>query len=122
MEDGVGRLRSRRQDRREGGVGVRRRDRLLTAQMRPGCMRRVALGALLAAGAAQAGQLVCKDKIIDTGSTAAQVLAACGEPVSRKVGTETVRDAGARGGGEIHQSTVETWRYERHSRKLTTLV
>jgi hypothetical protein len=81
-----------------------------------------ALTALLLAASAQAGQLVCKDKIIDTGTTAAQVLAACGEPVSKKVENETVRDAGARAAGEVHQSTVEIWRYERHSRKLTTLV
>jgi hypothetical protein len=81
-----------------------------------------ALTLLLAAAAAQAGQLVCKDKIIGINTSAADVLAACGEPVSKSVATETVRDAGARGAGEVHQSTVEVWRYERHSRKLTTLV
>jgi Protein of unknown function (DUF2845) len=39
-----------------------------------------AVAALLVAGTAEAGQLVCKDKIIDTGTTAAELLAACGEP------------------------------------------
>ena len=87
--------------------------------------RRVRLGAvaaLLVAASVQAGQLVCKDRIIDTGTTAAQLLAACGEPVSKQVETATVRDAGARGSGDVHPSTVEIWRYERHSRKLTTYV
>jgi hypothetical protein len=84
------------------------------------------IGALAAlaslAGAARAGELVCKDKIIGINASAAEVLAACGEPVSKQAETGTVRDAGARGAGDVHQSTVEVWRYERHSRKLTTLV
>ena len=88
--------------------------------------RRVAgIGALVAlcgACAAQAGEFVCKDKIIGINTSAADVLAACGEPVSKEVETGTVREAGARGAGDVHASTVEIWRYERHSRKLTTLV
>jgi hypothetical protein len=80
------------------------------------------LAALVVAISAQAGQLVCKDRIIDTGTTAAELLAACGEPVSRQTESETLRDAGARGAGDVRQSIVEIWRYERHSRKLTTFV
>jgi hypothetical protein len=87
-----------------------------------GGARVTALTALLVAGAAQAGQLVCKDKIIEVGTTAAQLLAACGEPVAKQAQTATLRDPGARGGGDVHQSEVETWRYERHSRRLTTFV
>jgi hypothetical protein len=86
------------------------------------CMRVGAAAALLVAGSAQAGQLVCKDRIIGIGTSAAELLAACGAPVSKQAESATVRDAGARGAGDVHQSTVETWRYERHSRPLTTVV
>ena len=87
-----------------------------------GVVRAGAVAALLVAGSAEAGQLVCKDKIIGTGTSAAELLAACGEPVSKQAESATVRDAGARGAGDVHQSTVETWRYERHSRQLATVV
>ena len=90
--------------------------------MNPGGLGLGALLTLCVAATTQAGLLICKDKIIGTGTPAAEVLAACGEPVSKKVETRTVRDAGARGSGEIQQSTFETWRYQRHSRKLATLV
>jgi hypothetical protein len=72
---------------------------------RPG--RLGALAALLLAGTPQAGQLVCKDEIVDSGTTAAELLAARGEPVSKQVETDAVRDAGVRGAGDAHQSTVE---------------
>jgi hypothetical protein len=65
--------------------------------MNPTGLRSGALLTLCVAASTQAGQLVCKDKIIDTGTPAAEVLAARGEPVSKKVETRTVRDAGARG-------------------------
>jgi hypothetical protein len=88
----------------------------------PGGFSVGALLTLCVAATTQAGLLICKDKIIGIGTPAAEVLAACGEPVSKKVESSTVRDAGARGAGEIQQSTFETWRYQAHSRKLATLV
>ena len=70
---------------------------------------------LMYAGAVDAqGSLRCKGRIVDVGTSAAEVLALCGEPMGRIMSEVPVR-AGVRSGFTRFTgfSTVEQWIYDR---------
>lgn len=56
----------------------------------------------------------CKGSIIDTGLTAVEVRARCGEPDLRTVESVPVRARSSRGGTYVvGTATIERWRYQR---------
>lgn len=69
---------------------------------------------LAAAAPAGAQTMRCGGSIIDTGITAAETLARCGEPESRDQRTEPVYARRVNGGTHVvGTTTIENWIYDR---------
>jgi len=75
----------------------------------------VAIACVLAASTAYADDVMrCGTVIVDVGMTTGQVVAKCGEPVSKEVETAPVKRRTASGGVMTSGTTsIERWTYDR---------
>ena len=93
-------------------------------------MRNVQVGSLvtsalvLAASTASADDVMrCGSAIVDLGMVAAQVVAKCGTPQSKEVGSAPVKNrSGRRSGGSSGTTRVERWTYDRGYGQLPALL
>jgi hypothetical protein len=83
----------------------------------------VVMSFLAQAPPVHADTLACGNRLIETGDTAAHVLATCGEPSSREVETEPVRVRTQSGGTRVIGTTQkEIWVYDRGSGKFPAIL
>ena len=67
--------------------------------------------------------LRCGTAIVDVGMVAAQVVARCGEPLTREVESAPVRARGAKGAVKtVGNTRVERWTYDRGYGQLPALL
>jgi hypothetical protein len=82
-----------------------------------------AVSFLAQAPLAHADTLACGNRLIETGDTATDVLATCGEPTSREVVTEPVHVRTRAGGTRVIGTTQkEIWVYDRGSGKFPAIL
>ena len=87
--------------------------------MRPTAALLALIAGALAANAAFADTLVCRNgKIVEPGMTVNEVIDKCGAPTSKETKTEDVRAKGPQGGSvKVGEALTEFWRYERGTQK-----
>jgi hypothetical protein len=83
----------------------------------------MALGLLLFAGAAPAESMRCGSSIVNETTSVAELLAKCGEPLSKDVKAEDIYTRNADGfSRKIGTKITERWIYQRTNRSLPMAV